>query len=106
MVTRVEGQLMSRPRRPPHCMLHEKTLETSHAFHTLRSPTEEDKGACAVLAQALADGSEEAEGVLEVWVIMTTKHEVDTKMIGLYDYAEEEEEARVYVLNINASRNW
>lgn len=52
-------------------------METSHAFHTARSPTEEDRGACAVLAQALADGSDEAEGVLEVgWGhhLSTVKH--------------------------------
>lgn len=53
-----------------HCVFHAKQLETSNAFHTTRSPTEEDKGACAVLAQAIADGSDEAEGVLEVSIIL------------------------------------
>lgn len=43
-----------------------QALEAAHAFHTTRSPSEEDNGACAVLAQALADGSDEAEEALEV----------------------------------------
>lgn len=43
-----------------------QALEAAHAFHTTRSPSEEDKGACAVLAQALADGSDKAEEALEV----------------------------------------
>jgi len=41
-------------------------LEAAHAFHTTRSPSEEDKEACAVLAQALADDSDEAKEALEV----------------------------------------
>lgn len=43
-----------------------QAVEAAHAFHTTRSPTEEDKGACAVLAKALADGSDDAEEALEV----------------------------------------
>ncbi|CAM9773989.1 unnamed protein product, partial [Ectocarpus sp. 6 AP-2014] len=42
-----------------------EAVEAAHAFHTTRSPTEEDKGACAVLAKALADGSNDAEEALE-----------------------------------------
>lgn len=44
----------------------QQAVEAAHAFHTTRSPTEEDKGACAVLAKALADGSNDAEEALEV----------------------------------------
>ncbi|CAM9701698.1 unnamed protein product [Scytosiphon promiscuus] len=43
-----------------------EALEASRAFHETRSPTEEDKGECAALAQALSDGSDEAGNTLEV----------------------------------------
>lgn len=43
-----------------------QALEAAHAFHTTRSPSEEDKEACVVLVQALADGSDEAKEALEV----------------------------------------
>ena len=36
----------------------------------MRSPTEEDRDACAVLAQALVDGSDEAEEALEVGAVV------------------------------------
>lgn len=43
-----------------------QALEASRAYHETRSPTDEDKGACAELAQGLADASDEAEEALEV----------------------------------------
>lgn len=41
-------------------------MQAAHNFQTTRSPTAKDREACAVLAQALVDGSEEAEEALEV----------------------------------------
>ena len=52
------------------CCVNKKTIEAAHAFHTMRSPTEEDRDACAVLAQALVDGSDEAEEALEVGAVV------------------------------------
>lgn len=44
-------------------------MEAAHAFHTMRPPTEKDRAACAVLAQALVDGSDEAKEALEVGTV-------------------------------------
>lgn len=44
-----------------------KVLEATQAFHANRVLTKGDKEACAVVAEALASGSDEASKTLEVY---------------------------------------